>query len=111
MLTQQEQTFIDSGADFVYSVLGQIPNEKFQEVKNELIKKLTYVAEQGPADKIETTIGKGLDFADAGIHLSSNAKAITIADAIDMLYKAVTGGKGLFAIIGSLIKANHAIKS
>lgn len=109
-LTPQQQTFADSGVDFLNSVFSQIPNADVQAVKAEIVARLAADATQ-TADTIEQTVGKGLDFVDAGIHLSTNAKAINIADIIDKTYNAFVSGGGIFGLIGGLIKLKSATKA
>lgn len=109
-LTTQQQVFADKGVDFFNSVFGQIPSADAQAVKAEIVARLAAEATQ-PVDAIEATVGKGLDFVDAGIHLSTNAKAINIADIIDNAYNAFITKGGIFGLIGSLIKLKHVAKA
>ena len=108
-LTAQQTNFVDKGADFFNSVFSQIPSADAQAVKAELLAKLTADAAL-PTDNIEQTIGKGLDFIDAGIHLSTNEKAITIGDLVDSTYNALAGGGGFISAIVGLFKIKNALK-
>lgn len=110
-MTPQEQAFIDSGTDFFNSAFSQIPDANAQEIKAEIVRKLQASTATGTPDSIQLTVGKGLDFIDAGVHLGSNQKVINITDIINQTINGLISKKvGIWGTVVNLFKLGHLTK-
>lgn len=111
MLTTQDLTFIQTGADAFNSIFKDIPSEKAQEVKAALIAELSKEQTDNTPDSIVVTVDKVVAFVDCGLHYSTNAKAINIADSAKAVVDKLATGSGFFGLLGGLLHLNKAIKA
>lgn len=111
MLNDLDNLFVTTGVEAFNSVFKDVPSEKAQEIKAAIIAQLQKDATNTAPDTIVVTIDKFAAFVDAGMHYSTNAKAINITDTAKALIDKLATGTGFFGMLGGLLKLNSLIKT
>ena len=112
MLSTQQLALIDDVATLTDALLAQIPVESVDEVKTELVAKLS--ALQGQTKPTVTqTIGAGLRVLDDAAQLSGNTKFVDVANVLDQGYDVIANHAGLNIVnlFGVLFKAHKIAKA
>jgi len=112
MLTTQQTALIDDVATLTDALLAQIPVESVEDVKTELLTKLTALQGQ-TKPTITQTIGAGLRVLDDAAQLSNNQKFEDVANILDEGYDVVANHASLniVSLFSVLFKAHKAAKA
>ena len=107
MLTENQTKTTDDIATLVDALLAQVPVESVEEVKAELINKLSALQGQSKPT-ITDTIGAGLRVLDDCAQLSGNTKFEEVASILDQGYDVIAGHSSLniVSLFSVLFKAH-----
>ncbi len=109
MLTSQQTNLIDDIAILTDALLAQIPAESVEDVKTELLSKLSTLQGQNKPG-IGETIGAGLRVLDDAARISENQKFEQVAAILNESYDVVVNHSGLNIIsLFTIIFKSHKI--
>ncbi len=112
MLNEKQKNLIDDVATLTDALLAQIPVEEVEDVKTELITKLSSLQGQNKPT-ITGTIGAGLRVLDDAAQLSENVKFEQVATVLDEGYDVIANHTGLNIVnlFGVIFKAHKIAKT